>query len=104
MPSRVAFRAASMCSVSFHHRHIDDRVLCESHLRSARRICANGLHAQSVRQDRVMPYLVHRSGRQLQARRKLPDLVSQIGEADELVRRHPVLHLVAEMLSMTYAQ
>ena len=97
---RVARRLLRSLNVfrRLHHRHNHHRILRKPHLRSAGRIRANRLYPKPVRQDGMMPDLIHRPCRQLHSRRKLSNLVAQVGEADEFIRRHPMVHLVAEML------
>ena len=57
----------------FDDRHKHRCVFGQSHLRAAGRVGANRLHAQSVRQDAMMPNLVDLPLWQLQPRRKLSD-------------------------------
>ena len=63
-----------MCSARFDHRHINFRILRQTHLRAARRVGANRLHPQAVREDSVVANLIYLRGGQLQAGRKLADL------------------------------
>ena len=70
------------------------RVLCEPDLGSRLGIRADRLHGKSVGEDRVVANLIDLGIAKLEARRKLPDLVAQVCEADKFVGRKEVLDAI----------
>ena len=79
------------------HRARRNRVLRNAHLRPRRCRRANRLHRQPVRQSRMVRHLRHPCPAQLQPRRMLPVLIAQLHKRPQLVRRHVVLYLAAQL-------
>ena len=80
------------------HRADNHCILRQANLRPARCIRANRPHSQTMREDSMVPNLIHGGIRQFEARRELPCLIPRIGKAYELVRGHEVVHAVAQVL------
>ena len=73
-------------------------ILRQSDLCAAGRVGANRLHPEPVRQNAMMANLIDLRLRQFQSWRKLTDLVSEVGETDELIRGHEMMHAITELL------